>query len=326
MDIDDATRFRRIIEAQSALATNSESPPGAVMTLATDSAGALTGAEQAVIELAEGDEMVYAAISGGDASNLGLRLSLHASLSGLCVRTATVLICDDAETDDRVDTEACRRIGIRSMVVAPLRRGTGALGVLKVMSAAPHAFDERDVETLALFADAVSGAIGAALDRERMREHAMHDPLTGLANRVDLTDRIEAALARSERRKQMVCVLYLDLDGFKPINDRHGHAAGDEVLRIVAERLTFHARASDIVARLGGDEFVVVAEFMDSTDVEPLVSRIRHAVAEPIDLAGDVVSVGVSIGVATALAREAVDSLLARADAAMYAVKRSNAA
>ncbi len=323
MPIDDATRFRQIIEAQSALASSGTDGLDDIMTLAAQRARVLTGAENAVIELAEGDEMVYAAVAGSHREHLGMRLSLHTSLSGLSVRTASVLRCDDIETDDRVDLTASRRLRIRSMVVTPLRHGSGALGVLKVIHSAPRAFDDRDVDTLALFADSVSGAISTALDRQRVRHLALHDPLTGLANRADLIERIEGALARSERRHETVGVLYIDLDGFKPINDRHGHRTGDEVLRIVAERLTGQSRASDIVARLGGDEFVVVVEVADGGHITDLAARIQGVVAQPIDIGGVAIRVEASIGMATATRREQVDSLLARADAAMYAAKRA---
>lgn len=161
-------------------------------------------------------------------------------------------------------------------------------------------------------------------DKERELEHmARHDPLTGLANRLFLNDRIEQAITRARRNRTTVALLVIDLDGFKQINDLHGHFTGDEVLLRIAERLRECVRETDTVARLGGDEFVVMLENIRPVEdisavVEKLVTRIR----EPVQLGAGSVEVSASIGVAccplhAADARE----LLERADTAMYAAK-----
>ncbi|MGN6330226.1 MAG: PAS domain S-box protein [Motilibacteraceae bacterium] len=182
--------------------------------------------------------------------------------------------------------------------------------------------------------------------RQSLTAQALHDPLTGLANRVLAEDRLRTALARSARRGPPVTVLFCDLDGFKAVNDALGHGVGDDVLREVADRLANTVRDRDTVARVGGDEFLVVAEDLDPGGTEHLVARLRAAVAEPIPLAPAERSVagrespppvrlGLSIGVATTVSEpgppaadhshpshrtEAAD-LVRRADAAMYADK-----
>ncbi|MEZ5202901.1 MAG: sensor domain-containing diguanylate cyclase [Acidimicrobiales bacterium] len=128
---------------------------------------------------------------------------------------------------------------------------------------------------------------------DQLAHAARRDPLTGLANRRDLFERLEAGGGRG-------ALLFCDLDHFKPVNDAHGHHAGDEVLRQIARRLEATIRGSDVVARTGGDEFVVLAPDIDLEQAAALAQRIRTAVAQPVDLEGHTVQVGVTIGVAYA--------------------------
>ena len=157
-----------------------------------------------------------------------------------------------------------------------------------------------------------------------LTEQAVRDPLTGLANRTLFEERLRGALSRDARTGGATGVLFLDLDGFKDVNDEHGHAVGDAVLRAVAERLTAGVRPADTVARLGGDEFVVLVEGATPTGMDALVARLSDAVQEPLTIRGTTLDVGVSVGLA--LAEEgATDpaSLVAEADKRMYAAKRS---
>ena len=160
-----------------------------------------------------------------------------------------------------------------------------------------------------------------------LAERAVRDPLTGLANRVLLEERLRGTLARDARTNGSTSLLFLDLDGFKDINDRHGHAVGDQVLKEVAARLATGVRPSDLVARPGGDEFVVLAEGTDEITVRALVERLSTALWAPIPVSGTEVTVGVSIGVAVSHRGETDPaSMLAEADRSMYGVKRSRRA
>ncbi|MCU1588180.1 MAG: diguanylate cyclase/phosphodiesterase & domain with sensor(s) [Frankiales bacterium] len=153
-----------------------------------------------------------------------------------------------------------------------------------------------------------------------LAERAVRDPLTGLANRTLLHERLRGILARDARAGTTTALLFLDLDGFKAINDRHGHAVGDLVLKVVADRLTAIVRPSDTVARLGGDEFVVLVEGALLEGLDDLVARVKTSVEQPIGKLQLIV--GVSIGVAVSRAGEAEPSaLLASADRAMYGAK-----
>jgi diguanylate cyclase (GGDEF)-like protein len=154
---------------------------------------------------------------------------------------------------------------------------------------------------------------------ERMRHEALHDPLTGLANRTLLRDRLDLALARTAREGTPTGVLFVDLDEFKHVNDRFGHAAGDAVLAEVGRRLRAAVRPVDTVARLGGDEFVVVCEAVDENTALGLGQRLDAAIRRPLNVGGVEQRLTASIGIA--LGRDDADSILAAADAAVYQAK-----
>ena len=163
---------------------------------------------------------------------------------------------------------------------------------------------------------------------ERIRHMAFHDRLTGLANRMKLEDDLRAALAAADRHSDLVGVIFLDLDDFKPINDEFGHGAGDFVLRQVAARLNACVRECDTVARLGGDEFLVLVTRVGARDDLALVARkLEEAVSAPIPLPGRPdVRVTASAGLATYEHGEAAEDLMNRADHAMYRAKQAGVA
>lgn len=160
--------------------------------------------------------------------------------------------------------------------------------------------------------------------RRRLEFQASHDPLTGLPNRALLNDRMAGAINRSQRHKQRVAVIFVDLDNFKDINDTLGHDQGDVVLREVARRLRGAMRDQDTVARLGGDEFVLLLEEVRDGEIEMLVERCRSALGEPVPLEERSFSLTASIGVAVYPEDgKEVSDLLRSADAAMYRSKQA---
>jgi diguanylate cyclase (GGDEF)-like protein/PAS domain S-box-containing protein len=164
-----------------------------------------------------------------------------------------------------------------------------------------------------------------AFERE-LRSRALHDPLTGLANRVLFSDRLEQALHRARRRRLRPAVLYLDLDAFKSVNDTLGHNAGDDVLVEVARRLRAVLRMEDTAARLGGDEFAVLIEDTGSIDDAIAASeRIRAAIAEPLEIEDGSLFVATSIGIVRSESRgDDSVAMLRNADIAMYEAKRKS--
>ena len=153
---------------------------------------------------------------------------------------------------------------------------------------------------------------------------ALHDGLTGLPNRVLVMDRIGHALARSARVEQPVALLFIDVDGFKTINDTFGHGAGDQLLRTVGSRLSGLIRDADTVGRLGGDEFVVLLEPGDARPSPELVAeRILELLSQPIELGGGIeVRLTASVGIAVG-SRETTEELLRDADLALYSAKQA---
>jgi diguanylate cyclase len=170
----------------------------------------------------------------------------------------------------------------------------------------------------------LSGRLDDLKAREdELRFQAFHDPLTGLANRQLFRDRVQHALDRRRRTLQPGAVLFLDLDDFKTVNDRLGHAAGDELLGDVARRLEACVRAGDTVARLGGDEFgVLLEELADVEDATAVADRMTDALTTPFTVAGRELTVRASVGIAyTAMLDETAEQLLGNADVALYAAK-----
>jgi diguanylate cyclase (GGDEF)-like protein/hemerythrin-like metal-binding protein len=164
-----------------------------------------------------------------------------------------------------------------------------------------------------------------AQDLSRFKFLALHDPLTGLANRVLMQDRLEQAVVAARRHGHGCAALLIDLDGFKAVNDRHGHDTGDELLRQVAARLRSCARESDTVARYGGDEFVLVASRIGSHEDAALVAaRIIDTLSGEYEVGARHCSIGASVGVAVCLEPDIEPALLlSQADAAMYLAKGS---
>lgn len=299
---------------------------GGVMDMVTRHAQRMTRASGAVIEFAEGEEMVYRAVAGIAADQLGLRIQRTGSLSGLCVAKGEILRCDDSELDERVDRQACRRVGLRSMVVMPLNYLENTVGVLKVMSAEVNAFTDADVHVLSLISELVGAAMfhAAKLETDKLYHRATHDELTGLANRALFFDRLRQCLARAERYAERVAILNLDMDGLKPINDQYGHRAGDAALKELASRIHSVLRSSDTVARVGGDEFcVILPRIGDRNKVEMQCKRLHRQISQPFHFETTPLPLAASIGLAlfpddgTKLG-----DLLETADQAMYATKR----
>ena len=189
-----------------------------------------------------------------------------------------------------------------------------------ILSAVKNEEDET-VRYVALFSD-ISDIKSHQQQLERM---AHHDVLTGLPNRMLLNDRLDMAIAQAQRSGERLAVCFLDLDGFKLVNDNLGHEVGDLLLVEVAKRLIAESRATDTVARLGGDEFVLVfADFSDEAECLQLVSRIKDAINHPFRIRGHEVHVSASIGVAIYPDLDADGNTLLRyADQAMYKAKQS---
>lgn len=159
-------------------------------------------------------------------------------------------------------------------------------------------------------------------EERELQRRARLDGLTGLLNRTEIIDLLANAAPILPRTGTQTAVLFCDLDRFKQVNDTHGHAAGDAVLKTVAERIRRNIRSNDAASRIGGDEFMVLLRGVrDLSDARSIAEKIRVAVAEPIDASGLQLATTVSIGVAMVDGHESAAALIARADRAMYEAK-----
>ncbi len=229
--------------------------------------------------------------------------------------------------------QAMRRIGVQSVAMLPVLRGGHRWALFGVLSTEADAFTPGVLELL----ERVARLLGHALDafdlRRRLQQEqhhiswlAEHDPLTGLLNRRGLRLRLQELLAQVDTQGGFVAVGILNFDDFRQINDHHGHAAGDALLRAVAARLVEAVRSSDMIARLGGDEIVLVMQgLVAREDLEPALVRIRQCIAEPVTLppGETVIQVRASLGLTVYPDDSSEpDELLRHADQALYAIKR----
>jgi diguanylate cyclase (GGDEF)-like protein len=298
-----------------------------VMNLVTEQVQYLTHAAGAIVELTEGEEMVYRATTGIAKQQLGLRLKRKGSLSGLCVEGGEILQCDDSECDPRVDKEACRKVGLRSMVVAPLFHQETVVGVLKIASPFASSFTDEHVCILNLTSDLIASSMfySAKFEIKELYHRATHDTLTGLANRSLFYDHLRQVLALASRQSVAVGILNLDMDGLKFINDNYGHRAGDAAIKEIGQRIDRASRESDIVARLGGDEFgVILPELLDRSSAELVANRMGKEICLPFYFEDKPLKLDASIGMAI-FPEDAneLDTLIEKADQSMYQVKRS---
>lgn len=237
-----------------------------------------------------------------------------------------VVLAGHEEVEERYPTfaAAMKQARLEGLASFPLLRDHAPFGVVGVF------FDRRrELEPAAIeLVQAICLQAAQALARIRLQEElahlALHDQLTGLANRALLREHIDAALAASMRTNQPLAMMFIDLDRFKPINDRLGHPTGDEVLREVAERLRSTVRDSDVIGRFGGDEFIVVCPETDDEEAALISERVREEVGRPMEWLPEGFAVSASVGVVVHHTSEhpaTTDELLEVADAEMYRAK-----
>jgi diguanylate cyclase (GGDEF)-like protein len=215
-----------------------------------------------------------------------------------------------------------RERGLQAAMAAPVHENGAPMGSLTVASFRPgRSYSQTEQDVLSAFAEHASLALTDARNFEDAMHQAFHDSLTGLPNRALFLDRLEHALARSRRSGSPIAVLFMDLDSFKNVNDSLGHAAGDELLVLVAGRLRRWLRPADTAARFGGDEFAILLEDLDTSNAAQVVAqRVLDSLREPFAIHGQDVLVGSSIGIASS-AHPGSDDLLRNADLAMYHAK-----
>ncbi|HEX8498343.1 MAG TPA: GGDEF domain-containing protein [Actinomycetales bacterium] len=247
-------------------------------------------------------------------------------------RTGEPVLMDEPEHDraHRRFGPRAAAVGLRAVYTFPLVANGTRLGALDVYRDAPGALTSAEIRAGTILANVASAYLASVRARKQAEdaleagEHRMlHDDLTGLANRALFDDRLRHAMAKARRHGRQLAVLFVDLDRFKSINDRHGHLFGDLVLKVVADRLTASVRQDDTVARFAGDEFVVLCEDVAGpAEAHEVAARIQQSLRTADVVDGRVVDLSASVGLATCDGHsETPADLLRHADAAMFAAK-----
>ena len=281
------------------------------------------GTPTAVVNLIDADRQFSAAAHGCEPADVSRQQAMCATSIQSVDVSYTADAAEDARWSDNpfVTGELDR---IKLYAAAPLILGGGeVIGTVCAFSGQRQELTRVQLERLRDIADQVVLVLQLRDDAARLGHAATRDHLTGLPNRALLEEALTMALAKHERGSATPTVIFLDLDRFKAVNDTHGHAVGDELLRAVAIRLLETVRATDLVARLSGDELVVLSESTDSADtgITALLARLREVFATPFQLSCGPLLASASVGHATAVAGDTPASLLARADVAMYESK-----
>ncbi len=270
----------------------------------------------------EDDEFMILAEVGMDA--VGARYAgSKGSLSGYTLLTGKPVVVTDWSTEDRFDRPAIvDQLGASSAVNVVVKRRDRSFGVLVAASRELRTFDADEIS----FVQAVANVLSAAIDRvdaeQEMRHQGLHDPLTGLPNRVLFVDRLDQALAQAKRSGGPVGVLFCDVDQFKLVNNSLGHETGDELLRAVAQRFSELLRPGDTLARLAGDEFgVLVGGIASVREVTRIAERVAASLASPFVVADGEHFVTASTGIAIGDGTESAETLLRDADLAMRRAK-----
>jgi diguanylate cyclase (GGDEF)-like protein len=259
-------------------------------------------------------------------NELGEGPCLEAYMYGLPVSVS------DLSADTRFPRFSPRALqdGLAAVFTFPLSLDETRLGALDLYRDTTGPLSDDDLKAAQILTDVAAAYLFNAQARidasqavARLHHRSLHDPLTGLANRILFTEVLERAVARARRSHHVAAVLFIDLDGFKSINDNHGHQVGDLLLAAAAQRLTSAVRPGDTLARIGGDEFVILCEDLASSeDAETVAQRVTDSMSAPFHLSDQRLSLSASVGIAFSGSGEDLpETLLRDADLAMYHAK-----
>ncbi|MGK0741158.1 diguanylate cyclase domain-containing protein [Leucobacter sp. Z1108] len=296
----------------------------------TDVAGRAVQAAWTLVRVAEADGPT----EGETERSWGSRPGNNPHFGTIEYPTAMV-VCrtvDEIRSQIPEAADALLAAGVEALIITPILRARDGqsvvLGAIHSWFRRSRSLEADVLETLHALAVQAERVIEHLQLQDRVRHRALHDALTGLPNRMLFEERLESMLAGSRRARSTCAVLFIDLDGFKPINDQFGHRVGDEVLISVADRFRETCRAGETVARLGGDEFVVAVTHIDARDVGAFATRIRDSIRRPLEGEAAGAQLSASIGAviwepAGMCPTPSPGQLVAAADAAMYEAKHS---
>jgi len=284
----------------------------ATMRVVTERARALTEADGALFELADGDEMISQVVTGAAETSLGTVIAATAGMSRLAVTSGEVQSCTDSKVDLRVDRKACRRVGLRSILCVPVSHRHETVGVLKVFSARAKAFDETDIAVLRMLA----GTVAAALTQQQLVEQlgalARTDPLTGLPNRGAFEEEAWRQLAFARRQGHPLCFGLLDLNADRRHRDTPAYTSTDQLLRETSRRWRAVLRTEDLLGRWRDKELAILLPNCSTKHAVQLCWRLREEAPAGQTFAAGLVAYQGS---------ETVLDLVARADACLSRAK-----
>ncbi|HEU0104232.1 MAG TPA: GGDEF domain-containing protein [Mycobacteriales bacterium] len=283
----------------------------------------------------DGEEMHFVAASDDVITSIeGLQNELHEGPCWEAYLTGEAVCVENLSTDTDFPrfSPRAREQGLAAMFTFPMRLDAARLGAVDLYRDVPGPLGEWDLQAAQVLADVAAAYLYNAQSRidvsatlAQLSHRSLHDPLTGLANRTLFEEMLERAVARARRSHSLAAVLFVDLDRFKGVNDRHGHHVGDELLAAVAQRLHGALRPGDCLARLGGDEFVALCEDLEGPGAgERIADRVLALMSAPFHVAGRTLSVSASVGVAfSGPGQDIPQELLRDADFAMYEAKNN---
>lgn len=282
--------------------------------------GELVPAEDLVVWDCRGEELLPLFVEGADAQALrSVRVGLGEGITGLAALAGEPIFVNDAHRDPRVRLIPGTDRMPAAIVCVPLVAHGRVIGAISLYRSRPEwAFTEQAFELACSFAEVAAVALDNAHAHRELEQLAATDDLTGVANRRRFREELAREFATARRHRQPLSLLLVDLDGFKTVNDDHGHEHGDRLLAAVAILLRRYARESDLVARIGGDEFALLLPQTNKQQAQELARRLRCAIGEHSPSPG----ITASIGSATLQPDDDAGELLRAADRDLYAKKR----
>ncbi|MEA2314881.1 MAG: hypothetical protein QOI03_1573 [Solirubrobacteraceae bacterium] len=323
---------QQLVSSLGARALQTDSLDALMRAACAAAVAALDASHAAVLEHVAGEAVLVgrAGHGWGPQTLERTRLQVADSHAGAALSRNEPVVVADWSTETRFATQGpVGATECASALAVPIVGATAPYGVLDVQSVQPCAFDLQDVYLLQGVANVIALAIERRRSEEQIRHQGLHDMLTGLPNRNLFEDRLTQALAAARRHRRTLAVLFLDIDGFKRVNDMLGHAGGDEMLREVAKRLDGCLRATDTLARFGGDEFAILLQEADGVmGARAVATRLLEALEAPVEAGERKLTVTASVGIALGGGYDSrePDELVRNADLAMYAAKEQGKA
>lgn len=316
------TQKRLELVIESSIAFSGISDERVLAEVLVDTAMSAYSAEQAAVYLTGGGAGLQF-VAGTDVlagSGFGAGFLDQARLLPGVVKISGI---EAARARSRSVAAAFEATGIQSVIVAPIRQGAQLLGFLAVVFYHPRQFDEQASPLAEALAGQAARALSSLRFQQRLEHAALHDDTTGLPNRRLLEERSDSFRTSPGT---LTAVLFVDLDGFKAVNDRLGHSVGDALLAEVAIRLQEYVRADDVVVRYGGDEFVIICDVLDWAVSHEIAERLLSGIRLPYSMLPPDLAIGASIGIAVGASETesiATERLVRAADEAMYLAKHA---